>query len=78
MMTGKYRIGQIIKASLTGFTEVALPLVLSVIAPLFGDLWTVSIGALDTIRPTHVADGSEAFGGVHQRLQVNHRASIAH
>ena len=48
------------------------------IAPLFGDLWTIAMGAPNAVRPAHVADGGEAFGVVHQRLQVDHGTSIAY
>jgi hypothetical protein len=78
MMTGKNGVGQIVKASLTGLTRVALPLGLSLIAPLFGDLRTVAMGAHNAIRPAHSTDGGEAFSVVHQRLQVDHGSSIAH
>ena len=78
MMTGKDGAGQIVKAPLTGLTDIALPLRLSVIMPLFGNLWTVAMGALYAIGPAHVADGGETFGVVHQRLHINHGASIAY
>jgi hypothetical protein len=77
-MAGKNGVSQIVKAPLTGLAPVALPLGLSLIAPLFGDLRTLAMGAHNAVRPAHIADGGEAFGVVHQRLQVDHGASIAH
>ena len=65
MMTGKDSVGQIVKSSLTGLTHIALPLGLSIIVPLFGDLWTAAMGSLDAIRSAHVADGGDTFGVVH-------------
>ena len=44
MMTSKDGVGQIVKAPLTGLTPIALPLGLSVIAPLFRDLQTLAMG----------------------------------
>src|SRR5687767_2818752 len=78
MMTGKDSVGQIVKSSLTGLTHIALPLGLSIIVPLFGDLWTLAMGARHAVRPAQIADGGETFGVVHQRLHVDHGASIAH
>jgi hypothetical protein len=46
MMTSKESAGQIVKAPLTGLTDIALPLRLRVIMPLFGHLWTLAMGAL--------------------------------
>src|SRR5687767_11784484 len=77
MMTSKDRVSQLVKAPFTGLAQIALRLGLSVVAPRFGDLWTVAIGAPDAIGPAQIADGGEPFGVVHERLQVNHRASIA-
>jgi hypothetical protein len=65
MMASKKGVSQVVKAPLTGLTQVALPLGLSLIAPLFRDLWTAAMGALNAIRPAHVADGGETFGVVH-------------
>ena len=78
MMTGKNGVGQIVKAPFTGLTLIALTLGLRVVAPLFGDLWTVAMGASHTIWPAYIADGGETFSVVHQRLQVDHGTSIAH
>ena len=50
MMTGKDGVGQIVKAPLTGFTQIALSLRSRVIASLFGNLWTVAMGTLYAIR----------------------------
>ena len=47
MRTGKEGVGSIVKASLAGFTPVALPLGLSVIVLLLGDLRTLAMGALE-------------------------------
>jgi hypothetical protein len=65
MMTSKERVSQIVKAPFTGLAQIALPLGLSGVAPLFGDLWTVAIGAPDAIGPAHIADGGETFSVVH-------------
>ena len=65
MMARKDRVRQIVKTALTGFAPRPLPLGLSVIVPLFDDLRTVAMGALNAVRPAHVADGGETFGVVH-------------
>ena len=78
MMTSEEGVGQIVKASLTELALVALPLGLSLIAPLFGDLRTLAMGARDAIGSAHIADRGDTFGVVHQRLQVEHGASMAH
>lgn len=36
------------------------------------------MGALDAVRPAHIADGGETLGVVHQRLHVDHGTSITH
>jgi len=51
MMTGKDRVRQIVKASLAGLAQVALPLGLRVITPLLGNLKTITTWTKDTIWP---------------------------
>ena len=75
-MTGQDGGGPIVKAPLTGLTDLALPLRLRVLMPLRGHLWTVARGALDASGPAHVADGGATFGVVPQRWPMNHGASI--
>jgi hypothetical protein len=58
--------------------QVALAFGLGVIVPLFGDLRAIVMGTLHALWPAQLADGGETFGVVDERLQVNHRASIAH
>ncbi len=64
-MTSKDGVGQIVKTPLTGFTLITLSFGLSVITPLFGDLWTLAMGARYAIGPAHIAEGGDAFGVVH-------------
>ena len=65
MMASKDRVSQIVETSFTRLTQVTLTLGLRVVVPLFGDLWTVAIGASHAIWPAHIADGGEAFSVVH-------------
>ena len=51
MVTGKDRVRQIVEALLTGLAEVALPLGLGIVTPLFGNLRTVTRWTLDTVGP---------------------------
>jgi hypothetical protein len=51
MMASKDRVRQIIKASLTGLAQVALTLGLGVIAPLLGNIKTITMGTRDTVWP---------------------------
>ena len=65
MMTSKDRVSQLVKAPFTRLAQIALRLGLSVVALLFGDLWTVAIGAPVAIGPAPIADGGEPFGVVY-------------
>ena len=51
MMTGKDRVRQIVKTSLTGLAQVALTLGLGVIAPLLSNLKTLTAWTTDTVWP---------------------------
>ena len=51
MMTGKDRIRQIVKASLAGLAQVALPLGLGVVAPLLSNLKTITAWTTGTVWP---------------------------
>ena len=77
MMTGKDRVSQIVEASLTGLAPGTLTLRVSLVAPLFGNLNTVTSGTTDPVWPTQGSDGLKAFGGVEKRLNVYHGASSA-
>jgi hypothetical protein len=51
MMTGKDRVRQIVKTSLAGLAQVALPLGLGVITPLLSNLKTITAWTTDTLWP---------------------------
>ena len=51
MMAGKDRVRQIVKASLAGLAQVALTLGLGVIAPLLGNIKTITMGTRDPVWP---------------------------
>ncbi len=51
MMTGKDRVRQIVKASLAGLAQVALPLGLGVVASLLSNLKAITTWTKDTIWP---------------------------
>ena len=78
MRTGKDGVSRVVEASLTGLAQVALPLRLSLDAPLLGHLSTVTSGTTDTVWPTQGSDGLKALGVVEKRLNVYHGASIAY
>jgi len=78
MMTGEDHVRHIVEASLTGLTQVALPLGLGIVAPLFGYTRTVTRWTKDAVWPTEGTDGLKAFGVVDERLNVYHGVSIAH
>ena len=78
MVPSKDRVSQIIEAPLTGLTQVALTLRLSLVAPLFRHLSTAASWTLDAVRPAYVPDGLKTFAVVDEGLNVYHRSSIAH
>ena len=78
MMAGKDRVRQIVKASLAGLAQVALPIGLGVIAPLLSNIKTITMGTRDPIWPAQDADGLKTFGVVDERLYVYHDASMVH
>jgi hypothetical protein len=51
MVTGKDRVGQIVKAALAGLAQVALTLGLGVIASLLRNLKTITPWTTDTVWP---------------------------
>ena len=51
MMAGKDRVRHIVKASLAGLAQVALTLGLGVIAPLLGNIKTITMGTRDPVWP---------------------------
>ena len=51
MMAGKDRVRQIVKASLAGLAQGALTLGLGVIAPLLGNIKTITMGTRDPVWP---------------------------
>ena len=78
MMTGKDRVGQIVKAWLTGLAQITLTCGLGIVAPLFCHLRAITRGTMDTVRPAQVTNGLKTFGVVDERLNVYHGASIAY
>ena len=78
MMTGKDRVRQIVKASLTGLAQVALTLGLGVIASLLGNVKTITMGTRDTVWPAEGTDRRKTFGVIDERLYVYHDTSIIH
>ena len=78
MMTGTEGVGQIVKATMARLTPVVLAVRLGVDVPLLGDLRAVAMGTLHAFWPAQLADGGETFGVINERLNVYHRASIAH
>ncbi len=51
MMAGKNRVRHIVKASLAGLAQVALPLGLGVVEPLFSNRKTLTPWTIDTVWP---------------------------
>jgi len=51
MMTGKDRVRHIVKTSLAGLAQVALPLGLGIVAPLLSNIKTIITWTKDTIWP---------------------------
>jgi len=67
MVSGKNRIGQVLKVSTATLTLVPLSRTLSVILVPLDDGWTVTLGAADTRLPAPLTHGFIAVGVVHQR-----------
>ena len=76
-MAGKERVRQIVTASLAGLAQGALTLGLGVIAPLLGNIKTITRGTRDPVWPAEGADSLKTFGVVDERLYGYHDARIA-
>jgi hypothetical protein len=81
MVSGKNRIGEVIKVSTAPLTQIPLTLRLSLILAAFDHPLTVTLGAANTRFPAHLAHRLVAFGIVYQmrEVQVEHgsRGSVS-
>jgi len=71
VMSGQHRAGQVIEASRTRLTPVALPAGLRVVAPVPDDGAAVTCGAARTVRPAVLTHQREALGVVDQARKVD-------
>jgi hypothetical protein len=66
VMPGKDGRGQIVEASATHLTQIALTVRLRVVATLFGDLWAVTGRTANAVWPAQGTDGFKAFAVVNE------------
>src|SRR6185369_5009883 len=71
MMPGQHRAGEVIKATRTGLTPVALPVRLRVIATVAHHGGTAASGAAHALRPAMLPYQGEALGVVDQRGEID-------
>jgi hypothetical protein len=65
-MPGKDGLGQIVEASATHLTPIALTVRLRVVATLFGDLWAVTGRTANAVWSAQGTDGFKAFAVVNE------------
>src|SRR6195952_5305726 len=71
VMTGQYRIRKIIKPSMTGLAEIALPMELGLVTAIADNRLAIATGTAHSLRPAMLAHQIKAFGIIQQRREVD-------